>query len=613
MLSLDTLILLIGVLLLLGIASSKFSARLGVPMLVMFLGLGMLAGSEGIGGIHFENYALANAFGTVALGLILFDGGLRTPYRSIRAAWRPAGVLATAGVLMTAVVTGMAAAWVLRIPLLEGLLLGSIVGSTDAAAVFSILRSGGVHIRRRLAETLEVESGSNDPMAIFLTVGLIEVLAERVPLGPGLLWLLLTQVAFGVIVGLLVGWVAVWAINHSQLSAAGLYPVLATAFGLFSFGAAASLGGSGFLSVYLTGIVLGNSRLVFQRGVLLFHDAAAWLGQILMFVMLGLLSFPSRLLEVAVPGLLVAAVLVFLARPAAVFVSVFPFRFSLREQLFLSWVGLKGAVPITLATFPLLQGLPGASLMFDIVFFVVLVSAVVQGWTLPAVARRLNLEVPARREAPVTLELSSLRHVDGDIVDYFVDTDSRAAGRMVQDLALPEGVVVALIARQQQIVPPQGRSRIEAGDHVIVVLHSRVRPLVDRVFARRELVPDRLPAAFEFPLRGSTKVSDLERFYDIRLGVDPEATLDEAMRARLGKKGTAVGATVEYEQIALRVRGVTPAGVIENVGMMILPPALEAPAEKEAAPADEANAPPTETQAKEETPPSQPSADADVE
>lgn len=269
-------------------------------------------------------------------------------------------------------------------------------------------------------------------------------------------------------------------------------------------------------------------------------------------------------------------------------------------------------MPITLATYPLLHGLPGAPLMFDIVFFVVLVSAVVQGWTLPAVARRLKLEVPARLEPPVTLELSSLRHVEGDIVDYFVDTDSRAAGRMVQDLALPEGVVVALIARQQQILPPQGRSRIEAGDHVIVVLRRQVRPLVDRVFARKELVPDQLPSALEFPLRGSTRACDLEHFYDIRLGAAPEATLDELMRARLGKKGIAVGATVEYEQIALRVRGVTSTGAIENVGMMILPPVVREPAGKESGHEHEASASPA-SQTEGEQPPSKPSPSAEVE
>lgn len=576
----DTVILVTGILLLLGIASSKFSARLGVPVLVMFLGLGMLAGSEGIGGIEFENYSLAHGIGSVALGLILFDGGLRTPYRSIRAAWKPAGALATVGVLLTSVITGWAAAWILELSILQGLLLGGIVGSTDAAVVFSVLRNGGVHIRRRVADTLEVESGSNDPMAIFLTVGLVQVLNGDVPMGPALITLFINQMVVGGLVGLAVGRGAVWVLKNIQLDAAGLYPVLVTAFGLFSFGFAAALGGSGFLAAYLTGIVIGNSRPVFHRGILLFHDAAAWLGQILMFIMLGMLSFPSRLLDVAGPGLIIAAVLILVARPVAVFVAVSAFRFSFRELLFISWVGLKGAVPITLATFPLMQGLPSASLIFDAVFFVVLVSAVVQGWTMPAVARYLKLETPAKAEPPVTLEISSLRNVEGDIVDYYVDEDSRAAGRMIMDLALPNGVVVALLVRQEQIIPPQGRSRIEVGDHVIVVLRPGVRPLVDRVFARQA---ERLPAALEFPLRGTIKTGDVERFYDIHLGEDPNATLDQVIRAKLGPKGLLVGASVRYEQIVLRIRGLTPTGSIEYVGMMILPPPRESLEERSAA------------------------------
>ncbi len=292
MLSIEALILITGILLLLGIVSNKFSARMGVPVLVLFLLVGMLAGSEGIGGIEFENYSLANGIGTIALSLILFDGGLRTPYRSIRAAWKPAGVLATIGVFITALITGLAASWFLQIPLMEGLLLGSIVGSTDASVVFSVLRFGGVHIRRRLADTLEVESGSNDPMAIFLTVGLIQVLTGAVPLGPGLVVLFLTQIVFGTVVGLLVGWGGVWVLKNIQLSAAGLYPVLATGLALFSFGFAAAFGGSGFLAVYLTGIVIGNRRPVFHRGILLFHDAIAWLCQILMFIALGILPQP---------------------------------------------------------------------------------------------------------------------------------------------------------------------------------------------------------------------------------------------------------------------------------------------------------------------------------
>ncbi len=575
----DTAILVAGVLLLLGIASSKFSARLGMPVLVMFLGVGMLAGSEGIGGIAFEDYSVAYAIGTLALALILFDGGLQTPYRSVRAAWKPAGILATVGVFITAVVTGVAASWILQLSLTQGLLLGSIVGSTDAAAVFSVLRSGGVHIRRRLADILEVESGSNDPMAIFMTVGLIEVLSGQTGPGAGLLLMFLKQMVVGLIVGLLVGRVAVGAINHIQLGAAGLYPVLATAFGLFTFGLAADLGGSGFLAVYLAGMVIGNSRIVFHRGILLFHDAAAWLGQILMFIVLGLLSFPSRLLDVFVPGMAIAAVLVLVARPLAVAFTLFPFRYSIRERLFLSWVGLKGAVPITLATFPLLAGLPAASLMFDIVFFVVLVSAVVQGWSLPWVARRLQLEAPPKREAPVTLEISSLFNVEGDIVDYYVDADTPAAGQMVKDLALPEEVVVALIVRNQQTLLPKGSSKIEAGDHVIVVLRPAVRPMVDRVFARREheVRLTALPTALEFPLKGRIKVAELEQFYDIKLSGNDEQTLDEWIRERAGKKEVTTGLTIPCDQLLLCVRGLTNDGHVEFVGMTILPETVEQP------------------------------------
>lgn len=574
----DTLILVAGVLLLLGIASSKFSARFGVPVLVMFLGLGMLAGSEGIGGIHFENYSLAHGVGTVALALILFDGGLRTPYRSIRSAWKPAGALATVGVFITALITGVAATWILKLSLLQGLLLGSIVGSTDAAAVFAVLRSGGIHLRRRIADTLEVESGSNDPMAIFLTVGLIQVLTGVIPLGAGLLLLFLNQMGVGLVVGVVIGKCAVWVIDHIRLDAAGLYPVLATAFALLSFGLAAQLQGSGFLAVYLTGIVIGNSRIVFHRGVLLFHDAAAWLGQILMFTVLGLVSFPSRLIEVAGPGLLIAAVLVLIARPAAVFVSVIGFRFSPREQMFLSWGGLKGAVPITLATFPLLHGMPNAPLMFDVVFFVVLISALIQGWSLPALARRLHLESPRRAESPVTLEISSLQHVEGDIVDYFVDHDTKASGRLVRELALPEEVVVALIVRDRQIMLPKGSTRIERGDHVIVVLRPAVRPLVDRVFARQETIDEDLPRALEFPLKGSILARDLEQYYGVHLGTDADATIDEAMRRQLGNEKVRLGASVQCERIVLHVRALTSQGTIETVGMVILPEPSEAPA-----------------------------------
>lgn len=587
MLSINVLILITGILLLLGIASHKFSARVGVPVLFLFLIIGMLAGSEGIGGIEFEDYSLANAVGTIALCLILFDGGLRTPLHSVRNAWKPAAVLATLGVVVTAVITGLAASWILHISILQGLLLGSIVGSTDASAVFSVLRSGGVSIRRRLADTLEVESGSNDPMAIFLTVGLIQVLTNEVAAGTGLLLLFLTQLAVGIVVGLGVGYGGVWVLKHVQLGAAGLYPVLATALALVAFGLAAVFGGSGFLAVYLTGIAIGNRRPIFHRGILLFHDAAAWICQMLMFMTLGLLSFPSRLLEASGLALLIAAVLIVVARPLAVFVSAAYFKFSLRELLFLSLVGLKGAVPITLATFPMLAGLPGASQMFDTVFFVVLVSALIQGWPLPRVARYLKVNEPSRQPPPVTLEISSLQNVDGDIVDYLVDPCCLAAGRMVKDLALPDGVVIALIVRGEEIIPPQGRSRLEVGDHVVVVLRPAVRAMVDRVFSHCRHESVGLPTALEFPLRASSRVSDIEEFYDVRLGAPPGATLEVLMRMRLNSDEVVPGSTVAFDEIVLRVREIAADGSILYVGMMILPE-REAESRAETIPAESA-------------------------
>ncbi len=566
----DQLILVAGVLLLLGATSSKFSARLGVPVLVLFLALGMLAGSEGIGGIEFESYTLAHGVGTLALAVILFDGGLQTPYSSVRLVWKAAFLLATVGVLITAVVTGVVAAWVLDLTWLEGMVLGSIVGSTDAAAVFAVLRYGGVHLSDRLASTLEVESASNDPMAIFLTVGCLEVLSGRTELGPGLLTLLLMQMGVGALVGLAIGKATAWIVNRINLDTAGLYPVLITACGLLAYGVAVALGGSGFLSVYLAGVVVGNSSIVFKRGILLFHDATAWFGQIVMFVVLGLLSFPSRLLGVAGEGLLIAAALIFVARPAAIVLTLFAFRLHWRERVFLCWVGLKGAVPITLATFPFLYDIPQAPLLFNVVFFVVAFSAIVQGSSLPLVARWMKVDIPGVPKPPVTLELSSLRHVDGDIVDYTAAKDSRAAGRLVRELALPEGVVIAIIARGRQIIPPHGNTRIEAGDHVIVVMRPAARPLVNNIFASGSVRED-LPAHLEFPLRATVTVGELESLYGISMDAPAERTLDEFLRDRLGPETAQVGRAVTCGQIALVVRGMTGWGAIESVGLVILP------------------------------------------
>lgn len=570
----DTVILISGVLLLLGIASSKISARLGVPVLVLFLLLGMAAGSEGLGGLDFENYPLAHAIGTLALAMILFDGGLSTSLSSIRLVWKSSLLLATWGVLVTAVLTGLAAAWILNISWLEGLLLGSIVGSTDAAAVFGVLRTGGVSLPKRIASVLEVESASNDPMAIFLTIGCIEVLLGNVELGPGLLGLFASQMLIGGMCGLLGGFAATGLVNRIELGAVGMYPVLINAFCLLTFGVAAQLGGSGFLAVYVAGVVIGNRPLIFQRGILMFHDAVAWLSQITMFVVLGLLCFPSRLLDVAGKGLLIAAVLILVARPVAVFLSAFPFRFTWKELVFMSWVGLKGAVPITLATFPLILATPEnslqAALIFDVVFFIVVISAAIQGSSLTPVARWLGLERPRPPEAPVTLEINSLRHVNGEIVDYAVGEDSRAAGRLVKDLALPEGAVIALISRGDEIIPPQGKTRIEAGDHAILVLRRGTQPLVNQIFGRSPDARGTIPAILEFPLRASTTVGELQQLYSITVNAPPERTLGELVRYELGIENLATGQEVRCGQIVLRIVGLDAEGQIEMVGMSIL-------------------------------------------
>jgi potassium/hydrogen antiporter len=563
----DRLLLVGAVLVLIGIASSKFSTRIGLPVLVLFLGVGMLAGEEGLGGIAFDNYALAHGIGTIALAIILFDGGLRTTRRSFRAVFGPAVTLATVGVLFTSALTGLAAAWLLGISILQGLLIGSIVGSTDAAAVFAVLRGRGVNLRKRLSATLEVESGSNDPMAVFLTVGILEILLGEMSFGPALIGFFALQVTVGIAAGLLVGRAGVFTINKVQLDAGGLYPILVAAIGLLAFGVAASLGGSGFLAVYLAGLVIGNERIVFQRGILLFHDGAAWLAQIVMFVLLGLLVFPSQLVEVAWDGLIVAVVLIFIARPVAVGLLLPWFGYTVREVAFVSWVGLKGAVPIVLATYPLMLGLPGAALLFHVVFFAVLVSAVLQGWTLPTVADWLGLRTDPEPQAPVSLEITSLRDVDGDIVEYTVLLETHAANRHVRDLRLPDGAVVAMIVRDQAIIPPRGSTRIEPGDHVFLVLRPGVRLLVDRLFRRRR-DPPAIPSETEFPLRGDTRVSELLEFYGIVLDAAPESTLHDVLLARVGDRYLDVGTRLRLEGVDLVVRAMYE-GLVEQVGLVI--------------------------------------------
>ncbi|WP_233078310.1 potassium/proton antiporter [Rheinheimera soli] len=549
----DQIILLAAILIIFGIVSSKLSARLGLPVLVLFLMVGMLAGEDGPGGVVFDNAEIAHALGSLALAIILFDGGLQTPMTSIKQVWKPASVLATFGVLVTAVITGVAAAYILDVSLFYGLLIGAIVGSTDAAAVFSLLRNAGIHINPRLKATLEIESATNDPMAIFLTVGLLEVLVKSLEPGTGLLMLFVQQMGIGSVVGLAAGWLSVRIINRIHLTTSGLYPVMVAAFGLLAFGVAANLGGSGFLAIFIAGVVIGNSRFVFQRSTFLFHDGLAWLGQIIMFVILGLLINPSTLLDVWFEGLLIALVLTLLARPLSVLPVLKLFGFSMKEITLVSWVGLRGSVPIILAIYPLMYGLPGAELIFSVVFFVVLISATVQGSTLPLMARALGLTEPAPATPAATLEITALGDVDADIVEYQLGDSSRASGRRLSQMALPDGTVVAMITRGNEVIPPRGSTFLHAGDHLFIVMKPDVRDFVDLVcsgIAKSDHLE--LPAA-ELKLKGYTKVEDLSHSYGIKLSADGHLSLDEVLRQALAEV-PAVGDSQDFGAVTLYVR-----------------------------------------------------------
>ncbi|CAM3577177.1 potassium/proton antiporter [Halomonas sp. FME1] len=568
MFQVDHLILLAAILILVGIVSSKLSARLGLPVLVLFLVIGMLAGESGVGGIAFDNPAGAHALGTLALAMILFDGGLQTPTSSIKKVWKPASLLATFGVLITAVITGLAAAYILDLPLLEGLLLGAIVGSTDAAAVFSLLRNAGIHINKKLKYTLEIESASNDPMAIFLTVGLLEILVNGMQPGVGLLELFVLQMGVGALVGLGVGWASVKIINRIHLVASGLYPVMVAACGFLSFGISANVGGSGFLAIFLTGVVIGNHRIVFQRSTFLFHDGLAWLSQIMMFVVLGLLINPLSLLDVWLEGLIIAAVLILVARPIAVIPIMRLFGFNARETTLVAWVGLRGSVPIILAIFPLMFGLEGAELIFNVVFFVVLISATIQGTTLPLVARRLRLTEKPPALSAASIEITAIEEVDADIVEYTLSEHPRAAGRRLSQMALPDTTVVAMITRGKDVIPPRGSTTLMAGDHLFVVLRPETRPFIDCVFSDAvDDISSELPDQ-ELKLKGSTKIDDLHHSYGLLIQEeDQHMTLDSLLRNTLAGQPNA-GDSMQIEGLTLAVLE-TLGGRITTVGLTV--------------------------------------------
>lgn len=475
----------VGILLALAAAFSRASRVLGLPVVLLFLAVGMLAGSDGLGRIHFEDYELAFRLGTVALALILFDGGLNTPLALARLAGAPSVALATIGVAITALLVGLAA-HLLGLPWPHALLLGAIVSSTDAAAVFSVLRGSNLALPRRLGATLEMESGLNDPLAVVLTLAFTGSLLEGHAPGLGLLGGALLQLLIGLAAGCGIGFAGRWILPKLRLPAGGLYAVFSLALAFLAFGVPTLLAGSGFLAVYVAGIVLGNGPLPYRSSVLRVNDAAAWLAQILMFLTFGLLVYPSRLPAVAGMGIAVALVLAFVARPVAVFLCLAPFRFPAREQLYLSWAGLRGAVPIILAIYPVLAGVPGAERIFDVVFFVVVVSIVLQGGTLRSVTRWLGLEEPVRPAPPAVLEIASHQPLQGEVLSFTITPELAVAGLALSEIPFPAGAAPMLLLRGDALLPPAGSTVLENGDHLYLLCRPEDEAFIHLLFGQTE-------------------------------------------------------------------------------------------------------------------------------